>query len=198
MTSLGIFGGTFDPIHVGHLVAAADARELFGLDRVLLVPAAEPWQKVGQVMASAEDRLAMVTAAVAGVDGLEAEGCEVERGGPSYTVETLEVLRDRYAGHGLVLVLGADAASRLATWHRADELRGLAELAVVDRPGDPGAGPPPGWPHRRASTLRIDVSSSEVRARLAAGRGVDWLVPAPVVDYIRQRGLYGSGDVLAP
>ncbi|MGE0796311.1 MAG: nicotinate-nucleotide adenylyltransferase [Acidimicrobiia bacterium] len=197
MTGIGVFGGTFDPLHVGHLVAAADARVALGLDTVLLVVAADPWQKAGEVVAPAADRLAMVEAAVAGVDGLEADRSEIDRPGPSYTADTLAELAAREPGRELVLIVGSDVAARLDTWKRVDEVRALAQLAVLVRPGAERAVPPAGWRHRAVETPRLDISSRDIRARLAAGRPVDWLVPAPVVSYIRARGLYRSGDVPA-
>lgn len=143
----------------------------FGLDRVLWVVARDPWQKSDEVVADAEDRFAMVEACVAPLDGHEASRLELDRDGPSYTVETLEQLQDQEPSAAIFLIVGADVAGSLDTWHRADDVREMCELVVVDRaPGD--------------------VSSTEVRRRLAAGEPVDDLVPLPVIREIGERGLY--------
>jgi nicotinate-nucleotide adenylyltransferase len=187
---LGILGGTFDPIHVAHLVAALDARHQLALDRVLLVVARDPWQKRGRVVAPADVRYEMVTAAVAGVDGLEASRLELDRDGPTYTIDTVEALeRD---ARDLVLVAGTDVAAEVQTWHRADELRTRVTLAVVRRAGDPVV-TPPGWTTAAVEMPRIDVSSTDVRARVARGAPIDFLVPAGAARVLRARGLYASG-----
>ena len=181
---LGVFGGTFDPVHIGHLAVAVAARHALGLDRVLLVVAHEPWQKTGtRVITPAEDRFAVVEAAVADLDGVEASRIEIDRGGPSYTVETLEAL----AGHDLFLILGADAAANLHTWVRADDVPALAELVVVPRPG---VAPPSGV--HTLEVPRLEVSSSDLRARVVDGRPLDVLVPAAALRVIRERGLYAG------
>src|SRR5690242_4623434 len=133
---IGVFGGTFDPPHVGHLVSAVNVRHALGLDRVLLVVANVPWQKEGsRPISAAADRLALVEAAVEGVPGLEACDLELVRGGPSYSVETLQALAAERADRDLFLILGSDAAAGLDTWERPDDLRELATFVVVDRPG---------------------------------------------------------------
>jgi nicotinate-nucleotide adenylyltransferase len=188
---IGVFGGTFDPPHIGHLVAAVNVRHSLALDAVLLVVANVPWQKVEQrPVSSAKDRLAMVEAAVGGVDGLEASAVEVERGGASYTVETLEELRDREPGVVLFCILGADAAAGLATWERAEGLAKLATLVLVDRPGMRCPPPPPGFDLERVEVPRLEVSSTDLRERFVDGRPVDFLVPAEVVSCIRERHIY--------
>jgi nicotinate-nucleotide adenylyltransferase len=194
MTGIGVFGGTFDPLHVGHLAAAAAARDALGLDPVLLVVAADPWQKAGGVVAPAADRLAMVRAAVAGIPALEADGREIERGGPTYTADTVAELARAHPGRELVLVVGSDVAAALDSWERVDEVRSRVTLAVVRRPGAGAAAPPPGWRHRAVEVPLPEVSSREVRDRLAAGRSVEGLVPPAVVDYVRAHGLYRSSD----
>ena len=194
---LGVLGGTFDPVHVGHLVAAVNVRHALELDRVLLVVANVPWQKVGgRVITPAADRLAMVQAAVEDVDGLEASALEIERGGESYTVDTLSELSRRRPGAELYLVVGADLVDELDTWERSDELRELATLAVVSRPGaplpDPAENQVPGWRVANVSIPMLDVSSTDLRARVADGRPLDYLVPAGALRFIRQRGLYAG------
>lgn len=191
----GVFGGTFDPPHVAHITAAVWARSALGLQRVLLVVAGDPWQKsaVGAVTPGG-DRLAMVQLACEGVEGIEACDLEVRRQGPSYTAETLEEL----AGDAerLVLILGADAVSLLPTWHRHADLPSLAELAVIDRAGLPvgGAVDPValGFVTHRVQMPRLDVASTDLRARLRSNQPVDGLVAPTVLDYIRSRGLYGD------
>jgi nicotinate-nucleotide adenylyltransferase len=190
---LGIFGGTFDPPHVGHLVTAVNVRHDLGLDRVLLVVAGQPWQKVGtREMSSAADRYAMVAAAVGSVDGLEASTLEIDRPGMSFTADTLALLRDEAPARELFLILGSDAAAGLPTWDRADEVRSLATLVVVDRPGTRSAGPPPGWTWERCEVPRLEVSSTELRARVAEGRPLDYLLTPAVIATIGDRGLYGA------
>jgi nicotinate-nucleotide adenylyltransferase len=190
---IGVFGGTFDPVHVAHIVAAVEARRALALDRVVLVPAGDPWQKRGSVTAPAADRLAMVRAATDGIEGLEVSPLEVERDGPSYTYQTLEALSapDRR----LFLIVGADVAATMHSWVGIERLPGLATLVVVDRAGDQPAdgGLPPGWPGERVAIPRLDVSSTELRARAARGWPLHGLVPPGAVRIIAERGLY-RGD----
>jgi nicotinate-nucleotide adenylyltransferase len=187
---IGVLGGTFDPIHIGHLVAAADARATFALDEVLVVVAGDPWQKRGRVVASADDRLAVVRAAVAEVDGVEASAVEVEREGASVTADTLEALTR--PGRELFLLLGADAVANMSTWRRLDETRDLATVVVIEREGEHAVPPGTGWSVEHLSIPRLEVSSTEVRDRLARGFPVDGLVPEAAVRAIRARGLYAD------
>jgi nicotinate-nucleotide adenylyltransferase len=190
---IGILGGTFDPPHVGHLVTAVNVRWSLGLDEVLLVVANEPWQKAHLPLSPAADRLAMVEAAVDGVDGVSASAIEIERDGVSYTADTLAELARRCPGAPLHVVLGSDAAAGLDSWERAEEVRTSASVVVVTRPGAEQAPLPPGWTARPVEVPRLDVSSTDLRARVVDGRPLDWLVPAPVVSLIRDRGLYAAG-----
>ena len=186
---VGVFGGTFDPVHVGHVVAAVDTRAALALDRVLMVVAGDPWQKRGEVVASAADRLALAAAALDGVDGVEASAIEIERGEPSVTYDTLMALSA--SGRELFLVLGADAARNMPTWRKLEETRDLATLVIVERAGDAHAeAPAPGWRVERVTIPRLDIASRDVRARLAQGRPIDGLVPPAVVRAIAERGLY--------
>ena len=176
-------------MHVGHVVAAADTRSALGLDRVLMVVAGDPWQKEGEVVAPAADRLAMVAAAVEGVDGVEASAIEIERHEPSVTYDTLVALtaRDRE----LFLVLGADAVRNMPTWRKLEETRDLATLVIVERAGDAHAeAPGAGWRVERVTIPRLDIASRDLRARLADGRPIDGLVPPAVMRAIADRGLY--------
>jgi nicotinate-nucleotide adenylyltransferase len=191
---IGVFGGTFDPIHVGHLVAAVNARHAMHLDRVILMVANLPWQKMGQrVVTSAEDRLAMVEAAVGDVPGLEAGRMEIDRGGESYTAETLAELAELHPGADLFLIVGWDVASDLATWDRWATIQKLATLVVVNRPG---SGPPrglEGWRVAEVTVPNLEISSTDLRARAADGRPLDYLVPEAAVRVIAARGLYAVG-----
>jgi nicotinate-nucleotide adenylyltransferase len=189
MERLGVFGGTFDPVHVGHVVVATESRAQLALDRVLLVVAGDPWQKRGKVVASAADRLALVDAAVDGVEGVEASAIEIERDSPSVTAETLEALTA--PGRELFLVLGADAVANMGTWRRLEETRDLATVVVVERAGDAHSEPPgSGWRVQRVAIPRLDIASTDLRERLGSGRPIDGLVPPAVVRTIRARGLY--------
>ena len=189
---LGVFGGTFDPPHVGHLVTAVNVRHSLGLDEVLLVVANDPWQKADQVVSPAADRLALVEAAVGEVPGLRASRIEIDRGGASYTADTLADLHEQHPGADLFLVLGSDAAAGLPTWERVDEVRERATLVVVTRPGSEAGRPPLGWPHEVVEVPRLDVSSTDLRARVVDGRPLEYLVTAPVVRAIRERRLYAA------
>jgi nicotinate-nucleotide adenylyltransferase len=190
---IGIFGGTFDPVHVGHLVAAVNARHDVGLDRVVLMVANVPWQKAGsRRVTPAEDRFAMVKAAVGGVPGVEASRMEIDRGGPSYTADTVSELAGLHPGAQLYVIVGWDVGTELATWERLDEIRDLASLVVVNRPGtSPPAGlVEEGWRLEQVSVPNLEISSTDLRARAATGRPLDYLVPAAAVRVIRERGLY--------
>jgi nicotinate-nucleotide adenylyltransferase len=188
---LGIFGGTFDPPHVGHLVAAVNVRHELGLDRVLLVVNDQPWQKLGtRDITPAEDRFAMVAAAVGDVEGLEASRIEIDRGGMSYTADTLAELLADDPGRRLFVILGSDAAVGLPSWERADEVRSLATIVVVERPGAGGGEPPRGWSWVSVEVPRLEVSSTDLRARVADGRPLDYLLSPEVISTIEARGLY--------
>jgi nicotinate-nucleotide adenylyltransferase len=193
-TRIGIFGGTFDPIHTAHLVVADAVRRELGLDRMLLVVANQPWQKQGErAVTRAEDRLAMVEAAVDGWPGLEPSRMEIERGGPSYTIDTVRQLRRDHPGAELVVVVGSDVVGGLTTWRDETALRQEVTLAVVGRPGAPLEPPPPGWHAVNVPVAPFDVSSTHLRERLESGQTVDGLVPESVIRCIEQRGLYATG-----
>ncbi|MGZ8751354.1 MAG: nicotinate-nucleotide adenylyltransferase [Acidimicrobiia bacterium] len=186
---IGVLGGTFDPVHTAHIVAAGDVLTTLRLDRVLFVVAGDPWQKRGAVVASAADRLDLVRLALAGIDGLEPSAVEIEAGGASVTADTLELLAA--PGRGLFLILGADAVTNMSTWRRLDDTRDLATVVVVERAGEHSVVPPgDGWQVEHVRIPRLDISSTDVRERIAAGRPIDGLVPPAVVRSIRARDLY--------
>jgi nicotinate-nucleotide adenylyltransferase len=189
----GVLGGTFDPIHVGHLVAAVNARDALRLDRVVLMVANIPWQKEGtRVVSSPDDRLALVEAAVGGVQGLEAGRLEIDRGGRSYTADTLAEMRRSDPAEELFLVVGWDAAESLTTWERWEEVQQLATLVIVNRPGShrPPSLEREGWRVEEVTVPNLEISSTDLRARAAGGRPLDYLIPEAGVRCIRSRGMY--------
>lgn len=193
---IGLFGGTFDPPHVGHLVTAVNVRHALELDLVVLMVANDPWQKQGtRVISPAPDRVAMVQAAVSGVAGLVAGDDEIRRGGSSFTADTLTALAAKYPGAQLFTILGDDAASGLSTWSRIDEVVAKSQLVVVDRPGSPVT-PPAEFTWLRVESPRLEVSSTDLRARFSDGRPLDYLLTKPVLDEIYARGLYGAAKVV--
>ena len=191
---IGVFGGTFDPPHVGHLVTAINVRHALDLDVVLLMVANVPWQKVGtRSITPAPDRLAMVAAAVDGVPGLQPGDHEIRAGGASYTADTLAALSDEHPDAELFTILGDDAAAKIHTWERSDEVIERSRLVVVDRPGEPvWLDPSIGW--IRVEVPRIEVSSTDLRARWADGRPLDYLLTEDVLAVVAERGLYGADE----
>ena len=185
---IGLFGGTFDPPHVGHLVTAVNVRHALGLDTVILMVANIPWQKQGErAITPAVDRLAMVEAAVADVPGLSAGRLEIDAGGPSYTADTLALLARRYPGAELFTIVGDDAAAGLHTWERFEEVIAQSSLVVVDRPGE-AVQLPDDVPWIHVEVPHLEVSSTDLRARFNDGRPLDYLVTDSVLDVIERRG----------
>ena len=193
---LGVMGGTFDPIHVRHLTAASEVVEGFGLDRVLFVPAGVPWQKDG--FSAAEDRWMMTVLATEHDPRFQASRMEIDRKGPTYTVDTMAVLRDFYGPDvELFFIAGVDAVLTLGTWHRIADLVGLAEVIAVPRPGFDAAAlqARDDWPRvHLARTPEVDVSSTEIRRKAAEGDAIEGLVPPVVADYIRAHALYAPAS----
>ena len=189
---IGLFGGTFDPPHVGHLVTAVNVRHALNLDVVILMVANDPWQKSGaRDVTTAEDRFAMVEAAVSVVDGVVAGRDEIDRGGPSYTADTLMALAEKHPGAELFTIVGDDAAAGLASWTRVEQVAEYSQLVVVDRPGA-AVELPMQFNWLRVESPRLEVSSTDLRSRFSDGRPLDYLVTEPVLSVIEQRGLYGS------
>ena len=187
---IGLFGGTFDPPHVGHLVTAVNVRHALSLDLVVLMVANLPWQKAGsRPITPALDRLAMVEAAVAGVPGLVAGRTEIDRGGPSYTADTLELLANEHFGATLFTIVGDDAAAGFESWHRFGEVAARSKLVVVDRPGAQ-VELPDRFEWIRVEVPRLEVSSTDLRDRAGDGRPLDFLVTGPVSRVITTRRLY--------
>jgi nicotinate-nucleotide adenylyltransferase len=184
---VGIFGGTFDPIHVGHLVVATYVHHALGLDETRVVVAGDPYQKETPV-ASGNERFAAVRAAIddLGVAGIVADDSEIRRAGPTYTIDTVEQIDG-----DVFLAIGNDAATRLSTWHRVDELRERVTLALVMRPGAPAVDLP-GWKVAPVDIPSLDVSSSMLRQRMAGGLPVDGLVPAAAMRVLRKHGRYAG------
>lgn len=187
---VGLFGGTFDPPHVGHLVTAVNVRHTLCLDTVILMVANVPWQKQGErPITPALDRLAMVEAAVRDVPGIEAGRVEIVAGGPSYTADTLAALARREPDAELFTIVGDDAAAGLSSWERYDEVVAASHMVVVDRPGEHVEVPDlVGW--IRVEVPRLEVSSTDLRARFTDGRPLDYLLTDSVLDVIERRNLY--------
>ena len=189
---IGLFGGTFDPPHVGHLVTAVNVRHALNLDIVILMVANDPWQKSGaRDVTTAEDRFAMVEVAVSVVDGVVAGRDEIDRGGPSYTADTLMALAEKHPGAELFTIVGDDAAAGLTSWTRVDQVAQYSQLVVVDRPGV-AVELPTQFNWLRVESPRLEVSSTDLRSRFSDGRPLDYLVTEPVLRVIEERGLYGS------
>ncbi len=184
---LGILGGSFDPIHHAHLIVAQLAREQLGLDRVVLMVAAHQPLKAGHG-APAVDRARMAELAIDGIEGLVVDCRELGRPGPSYTVDTLRELAAEQPGAELILLLGADTARQFASWRDPEGIRALATLAAFARSGEA----PPAEIPLRVDVPRLELSSTAIRARAAAGRSLAGWVPASVAGYISGLALYGT------
>jgi nicotinate-nucleotide adenylyltransferase len=184
---IGILGGTFDPIHLGHLRAAELAREALHLSRVSIVPAHVPPHRP-QTASAARDRYAMAALATAGNPHFEASDVELRREGPSYTVDTLRVLRESHPGAELVLIVGSDTFAEMGTWREPEVIFSLATIAVVGRPG--AGKSPEGTQAVRVEGAGLAISSTDIRERVAQGHSVRYLVTDAVADFIAKRGLY--------
>lgn len=190
---LGIFGGTFDPVHHGHLLVARDALERVPLEGVIFVPAAQNPLKGWQPAADDRHRLEMLRRAVAGVEGFSVDPVELERGGASFAIDTVAALQEFHPQARFAWIIGADQVPDLPRWHRFDELALRVTFLVLGRPGYETS-PPPGLPaHLRMERLAsraLEISSSEIRGRCMEGKPVDFFLPKAVIDYIQNEHLY--------
>lgn len=191
---LGVMGGTFDPIHHGHLVAASEVASAFHLDEVIFVPTGQPWQKSDQVVTSAEDRYLMTVIATAENPQFSVSRIDIDREGPTYTVDTLRDLRALHPDADLFFITGADALAQILTWRDSEELFSLAHFIGCTRPGHhlSDAGLPVGGVSL-VEVPALAISSTDCRARVAKGDPVWYLVPDGVVRYIHKRALYARG-----
>ncbi len=188
---IGLFGGTFDPIHIGHLVMAAEAREALDLDEIRMEVAGDPWQKSNnRQVTSAEVRFAMVEAAVGNRSWLTASRIEIDRGGPTYTIDTVQHFLE--VGCDVTVLVGVDAANGLATWHRISELVKLCRFAVLSRPGAVLGQLPSGCDFSVVDSTQMNVASADLRSKVARGTSIDFVVPDPVIQIIRRESLYGG------
>ncbi len=189
---LGVMGGTFDPIHHGHLVAASEVAQFFSLDEVVFVPTGQPWQKDDRKVSASEDRYLMTVIATASNPRFSVSRIDIDRGGPTYTIDTLRDLRAQQGGEvQLFFITGADALSRMMSWQDVNELFELAHFVGVTRPGHRLTGD--GLPDDRVSLLEVPalaISSTDCRQRVANGLPIWYLVPDGIVQYIAKRRLY--------
>ncbi|MCS7003083.1 MAG: nicotinate-nucleotide adenylyltransferase, partial [Dehalococcoidia bacterium] len=203
VTRLGVFGGTFDPPHLGHLIVAEAAREALRLDHVLFVPAGDPWHRRHIAVTAAPHRVAMTRLAIADNPAFSCSTIDVDRADPTYSVDTLRLVRQRYPDARLVFLMGQDALAQIGDWAQPAAIAELAEIVGLARPD----APTPDWtaletriPHARSrvrllATPLIGVSATLIRARIAAGQSVRYLVPSAVEAYIRAHSLYRGLDV---
>ena len=191
--TVGLLGGTFDPPHIGHLVVADQVRSALDLDEIRLVVANQPWQKTdSRKITSAVRRLEMVGSAVSEslpLSKITVSDVEIVMGGPSFTFETLNYLTNQEPETEWKVIIGADTATQLNTWHRANELRLLTSFVVVNRPGWVGQ-PSKGWDWQLVEIPSLEVSSSELRAAVACGKSIQFLTPNVVIQHIHSWGLY--------
>jgi nicotinate-nucleotide adenylyltransferase len=189
---IGVMGGTFDPVHHGHLVAASEVASRFSLDEVVFVPTGQPWQKSNDPVSPAEDRYLMTVIATASNPMFSVSRVDIDRSGPTYTIDTLHDLRDRFGKEAeLFFITGADALEAILSWHRSDEVFDLAHFVGVTRPGHHLSDR--GFPDGSVSLVEVPalaISSTDCRSRVEAGEPVWYLVPDGVVQYISKRRLY--------
>lgn len=189
---IGVLGGTFDPIHFGHLFAASEVAHRLSLDSVIFVPTGQPWQKVSREVSSAQDRYAMTVLATEPDPRFEVSRVDIDRAGPTYTQDTLTDLREELGPEcEIFFITGADALSTFATWHEADQVASMAHFVGVNRPGHRLEQPAIGQAHWSLVEIpALAISSTQCRERVAAGLAIEYLVPPSVCRYIETRGLY--------
>lgn len=190
MRKIGIFGGSFDPVHLGHLLVARAALEELGLERLFLVPAAQSPFKPGRLPTPGAERLRLLRLATAGFSWCEVDSQEIERGGVSYTIDTLRAYAQRFAGAELFYLIGADNVAQLPEWREAGALARLAKFVVIPRPGQAAIPIPPPFEGHVLTGWPVGVSSSQIRDRVRAGLEIGHLVPQPVAEAIRNYRLY--------
>jgi nicotinate-nucleotide adenylyltransferase len=196
---IGVMGGTFDPIHHGHLVAASEVQSVFDLDEVIFVPTGQPWQKDDRAVSPAELRYLMTVVATASNPRFTVSRVDVDRPGPTYTIDTLRDLSQQYPGSDLFFITGADALAQILSWKAVDELFELAQFVGVNRPGHELSGD--GLPAERVSLMEVPamaISSTACRERVRAGEPVWYLVPDGVVQFIAKYRLYRPGGPSDP
>jgi nicotinate-nucleotide adenylyltransferase len=201
--NVGILGGTFDPVHLGHLIVGEEARVRLGLDQVIFVPAGQPWLKAGQTVTPGDHRLRMVELAVASNPFFRVAANEVRREGPTYTVDTLRELKNQLGENAVLhFIVGMDSLEQFHRWKDPEQLLDLCRLVVVNRPGHQavdvntlvGRFPQAGASLRLLTVPRIEISSTDLRQRVAQGISIRYLVPQPVEAYIQDQGLYRDGE----
>lgn len=186
-------GGTFDPIHLGHLVAASEVQSQLALDHVIFVPTGQPWQKSDRVVSDAGHRLAITTLATASNEGFSVSRVDIDRGGPTYTIDTLRDLHREHPDTQLWFITGADALQQILTWKHVDEIWDLAQFVGVTRPGHTLS--TAGLPSDRITLVEVPalaISSSDCRARVRRGAPIRYLVPDEVLDYLTSHRLYAA------
>lgn len=189
---IGIFGGSFDPIHIAHLILAEQCREQGQLDTVLFIPAPRPPHKHNSTVASFNDRVAMIRLAITGHPQFVVDTCEQDRQGLSYTVDTLRYLHQRDPGNEWFLLLGGDSVRDLELWREPHGIANQCKLLIVQRPGIQAILPPPYFQYQIIDSPLIDVSSTAIRNKLAAGHSVCFLLPASVEEYVRAKNIYAT------
>jgi nicotinate-nucleotide adenylyltransferase len=193
---LGVMGGTFDPIHHGHLVAASEVQFSFGLDQVIFVPTGQPWQKTEREVSAAEDRYLMTVIATASNPRFSVSRVDIDRPGPTYTIDTLRDLHKQHPDAELFFITGADALAQILTWRDVDEMFDLAHFVGCTRPGTESLTLPlDQLPKDRVTVMEVPalaISSTECRERVSAGEPTWYLVPDGIVQYIAKRDLYRS------
>jgi nicotinate-nucleotide adenylyltransferase len=189
---VGLFGGTFDPPHIGHLLVAERARELLELDQLVLIPSGTSPHKRDRTLTPSADRLAMVRLAVAGVKHMEVSDLEVRRGGISYSFETLQEMQRQHPGASLTMIIGMDNAVDFASWRNPEGILDISRVAVLTRPGYDS--PDRNDPYVRRMLIctvpEIDIASRDIRRRVREGRSIHWMVTPEVEEYIHRHGLY--------
>lgn len=181
-------GGTFDPIHIAHLIAAAEVHQELGLDQVVFIPAGMPWQKADSVISPAESRLQMVDLAIENDDRFSSSDIEIKRSGNTYAIDTVIELQTENPENDYFWIVGADALAGMPTWHRFDELKELIEIVAVNRNGV--ANVRLDFDYTYVQIPEVDISSTEIRNRVAEGKNIKYLVPDQVATYIQHTGLY--------